>query len=162
MCGHWAAFHNGELTDAAIDALQPKTLSTGHECSFGVQKNTPVCLTSGAGTWTPPDSDPHAVPAAAARRWLQGLGWAPLEDAAPAGYGRNAGREVRPSAANMAASSSRSLLAVVSSLSPSKMLLAPARKHIACGRVAALLEQKNDLNDDALLRHAQHAESPEK
>jgi hypothetical protein len=53
---------------------------------------------------------------------------------APAGYpaGWKAGLLVRPSASNMARSSDRSLLGVVSSLSPSKMLLAPARKHSAC------------------------------
>ena len=49
----------------------------------------------------------------------------------PHPLGWNAGRLVRPSRSNMRKSSLRSLFGVVSSLSPSKMLLAPARKHSA-------------------------------
>ena len=57
---------------------------------------------------------------------------APLLDGPPLAYGMNAGRDVKPSVSNISRSSFRSLLGVVNSLSPSKMLFAPAMKQSAC------------------------------
>ena len=56
----------------------------------------------------------------------------PSLELAPAGYGTKAGLDFRPSSSNISRSALRSLFLVVSSLSPSKMLLAPAIKHSAC------------------------------
>ena len=56
----------------------------------------------------------------------------PSLEAAPDEYGTNAGRDFKPSCSNISKSAFLSLFLVVSSLSPSKMLLAPAMKHRAC------------------------------
>lgn len=63
----------------------------------------------------------------------------PLLEAAPDAYGINAGLLLSPSSLNMARSALRSLFGVVSSLSPSKMLLAPAMKHNACSQATQVL-----------------------
>ena len=78
---------------------------------------------------------PHSP--ALATLWLRAPP-AGLVLSAPLAYGKKAGLDVRPSRSNICRSSLRSLLGVVSSLSPSKMLLAPAMKQRACvGKVKA-------------------------
>lgn len=79
---------------------------------------------------------PHSVRAAAAQAWLTaccgGAAVDPATTAAPCADCKKAGLDCNPSISNIFMSSLRSLLGVVSSLSPSKMLLAPAMKQRAC------------------------------
>lgn len=63
----------------------------------------------------------------------------PSLELAPAGYGTKAGLDFRPSSSNISRSALRSLFLVVSSLSPSKMLLAPAMKQSACKQLSPQL-----------------------
>jgi hypothetical protein len=69
---------------------------------------------------------------------LEGALQLPLLDAAPLAYGRKAGLERRPRASNISRSAFRSLFGVVNSLSPSKMLFAPAMKQSACTTLHSL------------------------
>jgi len=125
LCRILLTMHGHYIIQAQPISRSPSTASSLEHCITCTQMH---CDAMQAGVLHHAVATACCIPCASL-----GCKQAPLLDGPPLAYGINAGRDVKPSVSNISRSSLRSLLGVVSSLSPSKMLFAPAMKQSACG-----------------------------